>query len=76
MEQIKIKFEMVKSEKNLSLDEIFKTYDRNDSNRMEIAEFNEMIKNFDEQKGKFEIDCLFKHCDQRGAGYITKEDLK
>lgn len=43
---------------------------------MEITEFNEMVQNVDGEKSKFEIDCLFRHCDQRGLGYITKEDLK
>jgi Ca2+-binding EF-hand superfamily protein len=43
---------------------------------MEISEFNELVSNSYEERPRFEIDCLFRHCDVRGLGYISKEEFK
>jgi len=76
MEQMKEVVETSIKEQNLDLIQIFNSFDRDSSNKMEINEFNEMIKFLYEARDKYEIDCLFRHCDSKGVGYITRDDFK
>jgi Ca2+-binding EF-hand superfamily protein len=60
----------------LNIDEIFKTFDADNSGEIEIAEFAELISRLGEDREKFEIDCFFRHCDARGVGKVSNEDFK
>ena len=58
------------------MDKVFATVDENNSNSMEVIEFNEMISACYQELKKHEIDTLFKHFDKKGLGKITKEEFK
>lgn len=66
--------ESIKS-KSLNISQIFDTFDRSKNNQIEIAEFNELIAFLYEKRDRYEVDCLFRHCDLRGVGHISKEDF-
>lgn len=55
---------------------MYSTFDKDKNNAIDIVEFNELIKTLYEERDKYEVDCLFRHCDLRGVGTISKEDFK
>lgn len=63
--------------KGMTVDEVFDMCDRDRSNKMEITEFNDVVKQlYSSSVNKVEIDSLFRHFDSKGIGYISKDDFK
>ena len=52
-----------------------KTYDNNNSGKIEIAEFSEMINDNCETQSSTTIDLIFRFVDRQNKGFVTPDDL-
>ena len=66
--------EIVTQNKKTAADFV-KTYDNNNSGKIEIAEFSEMINDNCETQSSTTIDLIFRFVDRQNKGFVTPDDL-
>ena len=76
MKKILGNLKVLLAKENQSVEEIFKMYDKNDSQTLDFDEFKEMIQKIDPNVTQKEIEYIFRRLDQDGNESIEVDELK